>query len=123
MTPEQLIARLKNQPESVDFEDVMAVINQHYHYSPVGFSNGIGGDRLYNEAGSNEGSCKIFAFARLHDLDVATTLACFGRFYRDDVLRQPTGDNHGNIRRFMKYGWDGINFDAPALTPKLLAGE
>lgn len=121
MTPDQLIAHLKTNPESIDFEDVIAVIDRHYHYSPVRFSNGIGDDRLDNEAGTNEGSCKIFAFARLHDLDPPTTLACFGRFYRDDVLKQPEGDNHGNIRRFMKYGWEGITFGGVALTPKLLA--
>ncbi len=121
MSPDQLIARLTNDPESVDFEEVIAVIDAHYHYSPTRFSNGCNDDRLINEAGQNEGSCKIFAFARLHDLDEQSTLQLFGRFYRDEVLDDPDGDNHGNIRRFMRCGWDGIDFDAPALTPKHLA--
>ena len=119
-SPDQLISRVKDDPESIDFEEVIAVIDAHYHYSPTRFSNGCDDDRLINEAGQNEGSCKIFAFARLHDLDEQTTLRLFGRFYRE-VRDDPDGDSHGNIRRFMQCGWDGIDFDAPALTPKHLA--
>ncbi len=121
MTPDQLIARIEDAPESIDFEDVIAVIDAHYHYTPTRFTNGLGDDALCNEAGSNEGSCRIFAFARLHDLDETTTLALFGRFYRDEVLGNPDGDSHGNIRRFMRDGWKGIDFDGVALTPKHLA--
>ncbi len=123
MTPDQLIARVKSSPQSIDFEEVIAVIDTHYHYTPTRFTNGCGDDALHNEAGSNEGACRIFAFARLHDLDEATTLALFGRFYRDEVLNDPDGDRHGNIRRFMRDGWKGIDFDGTALTPRLLAGK
>lgn len=100
--------------QDLDFEDTMAVIEQCYHYQPSGFHNG----ELYNKAGSNEGSCKIFAFGLLNQLSVEQVLACFGRFYRDDVLKNPDADDHANIRNFMNTGWSGINFDAGALTAR-----
>ncbi|GAA0819178.1 HopJ type III effector protein [Colwellia asteriadis] len=100
------------QEDIVSFEQVMQVIAQNYHYSPVTFTNGT----LLNEAGTNEGSCKIFAFAQLNQLTEPQTLACFGRFYREDVLAHPQGEDHGNIRNFIKTGWAGINFNAVALT-------
>lgn len=65
---------------------------------------------LINEAGRNEGSCKISALARLHGLDQSQTLALFGDYYRKDVLENPTGNDHQNIRNFMRDGWDGIVF-------------
>ena len=72
---------------------------------------------LVNEAGTNEGSCKIFYFAQLNNLNVQQTLACFGRYYSEDVLSNPTGNDHGNIRNFMKTGWQGIEFKSVALLP------
>ena len=50
----------------------------------------------------------------LNALSEANTLACFGRFYRE-VLNDPTGTSHGNIRAFMRDGWAGICFDGQAL--------
>jgi len=100
--------------DTLDFEDTMAVIEAHYQYTPANFSNGS----VTNEAGTNEGSCKIFAFAQLNQLTPEQTLACFGRFYRNDVLQNPTGTDHGNIRNFMQSGWHGISFDHPALQEK-----
>jgi len=96
--------------QSVSFDDTMNIINQHYHYTPTTFSNGLGGDSVTNAAGSNEGSCKIFAFAQLNQLDQQQTLNLFGDFYHQDVLNDPDGDGHQNIRNFMRYGWEGIQF-------------
>ncbi|WP_051560008.1 HopJ type III effector protein [Marinobacterium jannaschii] len=98
---------------TLDFEDCMQVISDHYVYSQTGFQNGD----LRNEAGQNEGSCKIFAFAQLNNLNKDKTLACFGRFYQD-VLNTPEGNDHGNIRNFINTGWDGIAFDSAALTAR-----
>ncbi len=47
----------------------MAVIAAHYVYRPTRFENGLGQGRAVNEAGTNEGSCKILAFAKLNGLD------------------------------------------------------
>lgn len=101
----------------VKFEDTMAVIAENYDYQPTEFSNGLQSP-LRNAAGQNEGSCKIFAFARLHALDRSQTLALFGDYYRQDVLNHPDATDHQNIRRFMQDGWPGISFNGEALTLK-----
>src|SRR5574343_887039 len=95
--------------QAVDFKETMSVIADNYHYTPTEFSNGIE-QPLLNKTGQNEGSCKIFAFAKLHGLDKNQTLALFGDFYRKDVLENPAGNDHQNIRTFMRDGWDGIVF-------------
>jgi len=114
MNIEQLITKIRQQPEAVEFNEVMAVITSHYHYSATDFNNAD----LINKAGMNEGSCKIFAFAQLNELSQAQTLACFGQYYRDDVLKHPDATDHGNIRRFIQHGWTAISFDNPVLTPR-----
>ncbi|WP_293267173.1 HopJ type III effector protein [Neptunomonas sp.] len=116
MTPEIFISKL-GTPETIDFQDTMAVINEHFSYVPTAFTNGLSDKRVANEAGKNEGSCKIFAFAHLFALDNEQTLRCFGTFYQD-VLNTPEGDDHGNIRNFIRDGWEGIRFEGQALTRK-----
>jgi len=118
MTINELIDKLNTQPDNIDFTDVIETIEAHYDYTPTRFMNGKNGKTAINEAGQNEGSCKIFAFAKLNDLDEKQTLACFGRYYRDDVLSNPHGDDHANIRNFMHHGWDGIMFDGEVLKTK-----
>jgi hypothetical protein len=58
------------------------------------------------------------AFAKLQGFSVEQTLACFGRYYREDVLGNPEGDDHQNIRQFMANGWDGVSFAVTPLTAK-----
>ncbi|PSW21910.1 type III effector [Photobacterium sanctipauli] len=116
-----LLDQIKNSIETVCFKDVIQTIEQHYTYTPTAFTNGLGKETLRNEAGQNEGSCKIFAFAKANQLNEAETLACFGDFYRVDVLQHPENTDHQNIRHFMKYGWQGIQFANAALAPKLNA--
>lgn len=100
------IIKIKQQEESIEFEQVMQIIKENYDYQPAFFINGD----LANEAGTNEGSCKIFSFALLNELSQQQTLSCFGRYYHEDVLANPTGSDHGNIRNFIKTGWQGIEF-------------
>jgi hypothetical protein len=114
MTIEELLTRIHNG-NRVEFDDVQSVISAHYDYRPTAFFNGLGEDRLTNPSGKNEGSCKIFAFARLHELSKEETLALFGDYYFADVLENPEGTGHANIRAFMKYGWDGIVYEGEAL--------
>lgn len=99
----------------VSFHETILVITENYNYIPTEFHNGLDGDVLINASGTNEGSCKIFAFAKLHGLDSQKTLGLFGDYYRIEVLENPNGDNHRNIRNFMKYGWDGIKLQGEAL--------
>ena len=118
MSISEFLNKLKTSPEAIQFNDVMEIISKNYHYSPTQFSNGVGDEKVINEAGANEGSCKLFAFAQLNNLTKKETLACFGAYYRDDVLQNPDGNDHSNIRNFIKHGWEGIEFSGKALTPK-----
>jgi hypothetical protein len=114
MTLAAFLKKLYEAPETIEFEDAIKLIDQLYSYTPTAFRNG----ELQNLAGENQGSCKLLSFAKLHDLDEQSTLACFGRYYRDEVLAKPTADSHQNIRNFIQTGWDGIEFDHPALKEK-----
>nr|WP_301334036.1 HopJ type III effector protein [Vibrio agarivorans] len=110
----QFLNQLKQQPESIEFADTIAIIDALYEFTPVAFSNG----EAKNEANTNNGSCKIFAFGQAQSLSEQETLACFGAFYRDDVLNNPDGNDHANIRNFMVTGWGGVAFTAQALSEK-----
>ncbi|MGD0961030.1 MAG: HopJ type III effector protein [Methylomonas sp.] len=102
--------------QPVDFNETIAVIDRYYHYRPTAFSNGLN-PVVHNPAGSNEGSCRIFAFARLHALTPEQTLALFGD-YHAGVLANPDGHDHANIRQFMRDGWAGVVFAADPLQAK-----
>lgn len=114
MSLEIFLNKVKNQPETVQFNDSITEIDKHYDFSPTEFDNG----NLKNLANENNGSCKILAFAQLHQLPVAQTLHLFGHYYRQEVLEDPDGDSHQNIRNFIQKGWDGIQFHGEALSPK-----
>lgn len=114
MKVKEFLARVK-AGERVSFKDTIDLINDHYDYIPTRFLNGVGISQVTNQAGSNEGSCRIFAFARLNRLSREHTLALFGDYYWKDVLGNPDGSDHANIRTFMKHGWPGIVFDQDPL--------
>lgn len=100
------------------FADTIRIIDEHYEYQPVQFTNGPSGGQVINPAGVNEGSCKIFAFAKLHRMKETDTLALFGDYYWRDVLEHPDGHNHANIRTFIQHGWAGIRFSGDALSQR-----
>jgi len=106
------IAQLRTKPTSITFKDTMSCIEENYAFTETAFQNG----KTHNKAGENSGSCKLFAFAQLNEFSQDETLACFGDYYRKDVLEHPEGTNHANIRNFMKFGWEGISFDGQALS-------
>ncbi|HYE35179.1 HopJ type III effector protein [Methylocaldum sp.] len=110
---ETFIAKIK-EGRPVAFKETIDAIGQYYDYRPTRFLNGSDDDRVINEPGCNEGSCKIFYFGRLHGLSEKETLALFGEHYAD-VLSNPSGESHKNIRTFMSCGWPGISFDGEAL--------
>ena len=118
MNTKELIDLIQTNPIEVEFDQVIAVIENDYDYTATQFYNGLGENELVNEAGTNEGSCKIFAFADLNDLNEAQTLSCFGKYYRKEVLLDLGGDSHANISNFMKFGWEGLHFDSPPLLVK-----
>ncbi len=108
------LQRLESDPDSISFNDTIAVIESLYEFTPTSFKNGA----LLNEAGQNNGSCKIFSFAQRHGLSQQQTLLCFGAYYRDDVLKHPDAKDHQNIRNFIEGGWAGVVFSGNALSPK-----
>lgn len=110
-----ILNQLKTSPQTIDFKEVISYIDEHYDFTPTKFTNG----NTVNEADQNNGSCKIFSFAKLNGLSKGDTLALFGAFYRDEVLKNPDGTDHQNIRNFMEFGWDGISFEGEALKEKV----
>jgi hypothetical protein len=111
---DQLLRSLNENPDVVEYDAVMALIDELYDFTPVNYTNGD----LMNEAGQNPGSCKIFAFAKLVRLSEQQTLNCFGSYYRNDVLKHPNHLDHPNIRNFMQTGWQGVSFDGVPLKMK-----
>jgi len=111
---DQLLRFLKENPDEIEYDAVMELIDDMYEFTPVKFTNGD----LVSEAGQNSGSCKIFSFAKLVRLSEQQTLNCFGSYYRDDVLKHPNHMDHQNIRNFIDTGWQGISFDGAALKLK-----
>ncbi len=114
MTLEAFKNKLKNRPEAIEFADSMKVIENSYDFVPTAFRNG----GIENKEGENSGSCKLFAFAQKQGLSKEETLACFGQYYFEEVLKDPNGKGHQNIRNFMKTGFEGINFKNEALKEK-----
>lgn len=104
--------------DRIEFKDTLELIDACYHYEPIRFKNGLGKQCLISEPGTNEGSLKIFSFAQIHGLGASDTLKLFGHYYLEDVLNDPAGNGHPNIRNFMESGWEGIVFEGVALTPK-----
>ena len=106
-----LLEQLKTSPETVEFDQVMEVIAAEYTHTPSAFTNG----EQINTEEQNQGSCKILGFALLNELTEQQALLCFGKYYREDVLLNPEGSDHGNIRAFMRTGWGGVELPANAL--------
>jgi hypothetical protein len=111
MSISEFLKKLKTDDSTVSFQETIAVIDGNYQFTPTAFSNG----NQINKVGENNGSCKIFAFAKLNQLNQLQTLSCFGSYYFDAVLKNPQGIDHQNIRNFMENGWDGIGYENQAL--------
>ena len=89
-----IFEQLEKSAGDIQFKEVIAFIDEHYDFTPTKFTNG----NTINEADENNGSCKVFSFAKLNALSKEETLALFGDFYRTDVLQNPDGDDHQNIK-------------------------
>ncbi|AXT18692.1 type III effector [Flavobacteriaceae bacterium AU392] len=111
MTIEDFKTKLKNTPETIQFSDTMNVVETNYNFTPTAFKNG----ELYNNSDQNLGSCKLLTFAKIQEFTKEETLACFGQFYFDEVINDPNGEGHQNIRNFMKTGFEGLLFEGNAL--------
>lgn len=98
---------------SLSFKNVIEFIEAYYQHTPTAFKNG----ETFNEASQNQGSAKVFAFAKMNNLNKDDTLNLFAEHYQA-VLNTPEGTDHQNIRQFMVHGWEGIAFEGQALTAK-----
>ena len=107
------LERLGTTPKTIQFAEVIALIDSHYNHTPTAFVNGA----ATNQASENQGSAKVFSFARLHGLNETETLHCFAEHFRA-VSAHPTGDDHQNIRQFIANGWEGIELPNSCLTAK-----
>lgn len=113
MTVLELIKKVK-EAEVLKFSDVLDTMNASYDFSPTKFTNG----NVSNEENTNNGSCKVFSFAKIHQLNTIESLFLFGEHYQK-VLKTPTENDHQNIRNFIKFGWEGIHFEKDALQEKI----
>ncbi len=64
MSLSEYLEHVKMNPKSADFKTTIALIDAYYAFTPTPFKNA----EIYNEAGTNIGSCKIFALGKLKDL-------------------------------------------------------
>lgn len=108
---QELLVKLKSG--EVKFADVIAFIEARFEHHPTAFKNG----QQVNAATENQGSAKVFSFAKLNDLNPIDTLSLFAEHYHT-VLDTPDATDHQNIRQFMIHGWDSIQFEGTALTAK-----
>nr|WP_294789788.1 HopJ type III effector protein [uncultured Mucilaginibacter sp.] len=106
-----LLASLKTN--TTPFAKVIELIDTHYTHQPTAFKNGD----AYNEATQNQGSARVFAFAKMNNLSAEDTLYLFAEHYQS-VRATPEATDHQNIRQFMAHGWDGIVFEGEALVAK-----
>ena len=95
-------ANVEMDADSLKMEELMDLIDTHYEVGLLEFKNGD----ILNKQGENVGSAKLLSYAAISDFDKETTLKLWGQYYRE-VLADPDGDSHQNIRNFMKTGWDG----------------
>lgn len=114
MNIESFKTKLNKTPKQIEFSETMQIVDKFYDFTPTAFKNGT----LENAEGQNSGSCKLFAFAKTQAFTKEETLACFGQFYFDEVLSDPDGNGHQNIRNFMKTGFDGLIFEKNPLKEK-----
>lgn len=106
-----LLQKLKENKAT--FTEVIATVDSLYNHTPTAFKNG----GAYNEASQNQGSAKVFSFAKLNNLTKEDTLLLFAEHYQS-VLNTPEATDHQNIRQFMQNGWEGIEFEGEALSMK-----
>jgi len=99
------------------FSETLALVEKWYDLNPTAFKNGLDEQAVENAQGQNEGSLKVFALGRLNGFTPEQALQSFGEHYRD-VLATPEGNDHQNIRQFMRHGWAGIQFEKAPLKLK-----
>ena len=99
--------------QKLSFKEIIAYIDENFDYTASSFKNGT----LINAENENQGSTKTLYFAKLNNLSVEDTLKLFAEHYQA-VLDDKEGSSHQNIRNFMEFGWEGVEFKKEVLQPK-----
>jgi hypothetical protein len=63
-------ANVEMEAADLKFEDVIAIIDEHYETGWIEFKNGD----IVNKPGENEGSAKVLSYAAISEMDKETTL-------------------------------------------------
>jgi hypothetical protein len=109
---ENLLRKVRTDASSLMFAETLEAIELGFEFFGVKFSCGD----VVSSSSENTGSSKVLSMAILVGLTDAETLACFGEHYRD-VLADPSGASHANIRALMATGLAGVKFpNGPSLT-------
>lgn len=90
---------MESKIERPRLESTIDSIKSMWDFIPQGF---IVGNQT-NEPGLNEASLLILAYADMYDLPLEKILIMFGEAY-DEVVADPDGDNHLNVRSLMANG-------------------
>lgn len=114
MTLQDFKDKLTNTPDKLDFKDTISTIEANYSFKASAFKNGD----LENSNTQNLGSSKVFSFAIKQNFTKEQTLSCFAQYYFIDVLENPNGTDHQNIRNFINTGFEGLVFENETLTDK-----
>ena len=61
MTTTEYLEKLNINPESIEFSEIMDLIEKEYDFQPTAFVNGD----CQNSDSENQGSCKILSFAQM----------------------------------------------------------
>ena len=94
MSLSEFLEKLSTDANKVEFEESIRLIEELFEVIPCEFSIG----NHSNAKGSNLGSLKILAFSIKYNLSTDQTLNMFGKYYREDVINNPNGNDHQNIR-------------------------
>lgn len=113
VTIQEFKTKLKINPSEIRFSETMRIIEENYDFTPIAFTNG----NIKNNLRENSGSCKLFSFAIHQQLTKEETLLCFGEHF-NNVLKDPNGTSHQNIRSFLQTGFNGVSFEHAPLKLK-----
>ena len=111
MEIEQLTPAFLRENPTTPFVAILAYIQANFSYTPQSFQNGT----KLNLASENQGSAKVLFFAKQANWSAEDTLLLFAEHYQD-VVQNPTGTSHENIRQFIQNGWEGVKFDGNVLS-------
>ena len=108
-----LLEQLEKTPETINFKEVIAYIDENYDFTPTKFING----NTTNEANQTMALVKFLVLLKQINLSKEQTLSHFWRILQKMFSKIPRND-HQNIRNFIEFSWDGISFDGEALKKK-----